>query len=86
MHEMSIALEVIKIAEERVGEKALPDVVKVGVQVGNDAGVVIDSLQFCLEVVLAAAPFGRAKPEIECVEGDVLRLSYLEVDDGSAAD
>ena len=83
---MSIALEVMKIAEERVGVETLPHVVKVGVQVGTRAGVVIDSLQFCLEVVLAAPPFGRAKPEIDEVKGDVLRLSYLEVDDGSAAD
>lgn len=83
---MSVALEILKIAEDRLGQDGLSDVVKVGLQVGDAAGVEIESLQFCLDVVLAAAPFGKAKAEIERVKGDVLRLRYLEVEDGRAAD
>jgi Zn finger protein HypA/HybF involved in hydrogenase expression len=84
MHEMSIALEVCRLAEERLGTEGLGRLVSVGVEVGDDAGVEIGSLTFCLEAVLASAPFAGAKPVIERRPGDVLRLSYLEVeeDDG----
>jgi len=82
MHELSIALEIGSIAERYVGRDRLPHVVKVVVEVGEDAGVEFDSLAFCLEAVLSAPPFKKAKAEIDRVAGDVLRVSYLEVDDG----
>ena len=82
MHEMSVALEVCRLAEERLGRETLPRVVTVGVEVGDTAGVEVSSLEFCLEAVLAAPPFTGAKPEITRLSGDVLRLSYLEVEDG----
>jgi hydrogenase nickel incorporation protein HypA/HybF len=85
MHEMSVALEVCRLAQERIGLDALDRVVTVGVEVGDDAGVEVSSLEFCLEAVLAEPPFAGAKAVIERQPGDVLRLSYLEVedDDGS---
>lgn len=82
MHEMSIALEVCRIAEEQVGRDALPSVVKVGVAVGEEAGVEVTNLEFCLEALLGSAPFGGAQPVIERRPGDVLRVEWLEVDDG----
>ena len=86
MHEMSIAMEVCGIAEQHVGRDKLASVLKVGLDVGNAAGVEIDNLEFCLEVLLSEAPFGQAKPNITRVEGDVLRVTYLEVDDESSHD
>lgn len=86
MHEMSVALEVCRLAEERLGPEALGDVVAVGVEVGDDAGVEPESLAFCLEAVLTAPPFRGARPVITRLPGDVLRLSYLEVDDGRPND
>ena len=86
MHEMSVALEVCRLAEERLGREALSGVVAVGVEVGDDAGVEPESLAFCLEAVLAAPPFRRAKPVITRSAGDALRLSYLEVEDGRPDD
>ena len=86
MHEMSIALEVCRLAEERLGGEALSDVVAVGVEVGNEAGVEPESLAFCLEAVLATPPFRGARPVITRLPGDILRLSYLEVDDGRPND
>lgn len=85
MHEMSIALEVGRLAEERLGRDGVSRLVTVGVEVGDDAGVEPGSLAFCLEAVLATPPFRGARPAIERRPGDVLRLSYLEVedDDGS---
>jgi len=83
---MSVALEVCRLAEERLGREALGGVVAVGVDVGDDAGVEPESLAFCLEAVLATSPFHGAKPVITRLPGDVLRLSYLEVDDGRPDD
>lgn len=80
MHEMSIAMEICRIAEERVG----PDVDKVvtlGVVVGDEAGVEPENLAFCLEVLLQQPPFRGARAVIERQADDVLRLDYLEVDD-----
>jgi Zn finger protein HypA/HybF involved in hydrogenase expression len=86
MHEMSIAMEVCRIAESQVGREALPTVVAVGLEVGDDAGVEISSLHFCLETLLAQPPFAGAKPAIARSPGDGLRVSYLEVDDGRPDD
>lgn len=81
VHEMSIALEVCRLAEEQVGPRGLASIVVVGLEVGDDAGVEIGNLEFCLEALLSRPPFGRARPVIERSRGDVLRLDYLEIDD-----
>jgi hypothetical protein len=38
-------------------------------------------LLFCLEALLAAPPFHKARPEMSRCRGDVLRVTYLELDD-----
>ena len=86
MHEMSVALEICRIAEERAGPAGAASVASVGVEVGDDAGVEISSLAFCLEAVLSAPPFVGAKPQITRLPGEVLRVAYLEVHDGRADD
>jgi len=86
MHEFSIAMEVCSIAEAHVPREQLASVVEVGLEVGDQAGVEVDNLEFCLEVLLTSPPFDKAKPVIERVTGDVLRVSYLEVDDGRPDD
>jgi hydrogenase nickel incorporation protein HypA/HybF len=86
MHEMGMALEICRIAEERAGPGGAGAVTTIGVEVGDDAGVEISSLEFCLEAVLATAPFMGAKPVITRLPGDALRVSYLEVDDGRPND
>lgn len=84
MHEMSLALEVCRMTEERVGRDALPRIVAVGLEVGDRAGIVVDNFAFCLEALLTNPPFGDARPVIERSEGDVLRLAYLEIEEEEA--
>lgn len=81
MHEMSIALEICRIAEETVGRERLGDVREVAVEVGDRAGVERDNLTFCLEALLAEPPFGRGRPVLVAVPGEELRVLHLEVDD-----
>jgi Zn finger protein HypA/HybF involved in hydrogenase expression len=86
MHEMSLALEVCDIAQRHVPPDQIVNIVEVGLEVGDDAGVVADSLEFWLESMLSSPPFKAAKAVIQRVSGDVLRVSYLEVDDGRPDD
>lgn len=81
MHEMSLALDVGRLVEAEL-RRHPGRLLKVGIEVGDDAGVEPSSLEFCLEAVLAQPPFGGARPVLNRVRGDVLRLDYLEVDDG----
>lgn len=85
MHEMSVAMEVCRMAEDQIGREALPRLVTVGLEVGDRAGVVVESLEFCLEVLLEQPPFTGARPVLERLEGDVLRLAYLEIEDDETA-
>lgn len=81
MHELGVALEVCRMTEERLGAGGLAAVRAVGLEVGDEAGVEIGNLQFCLEALLAEPPFAGAHPVILRRSGDVLRLAFLEVDD-----
>ena len=63
MHEMSIALEIARIAEEKLGDAA-SELVGVAVDVGDNAGVEPSSLEFCLEAVFKTPPFAGAQPHL----------------------
>ena len=85
MHEMSVALEVCRLAQSHLG----PDVerlVALGVTVGDEAGIEPGNLSFCLEALLAEPPFRGAQPRIQRAPGDVLHLNYLEVADHDSSD
>ena len=86
MHELSVAIEICRIAEERLGPTEAGRLVTVGIEVGDQAGIEPDNLTFCLEALLSAPPFGGAHPEVTRLPGDTLRVSYLEVDDGRPDD
>lgn len=85
MHEMSVAMEVCRMAEERLQAEA-PRLRVVGLDVGDDSGLESDNLQFCLDVLLSQPPFGSAHVCVRRLAGDALRLDYLEVDDDSPDD
>ena len=81
MHEMSVAMEVCRLAEERLSPAELPQLITVGLDVGDDSGLEPDNLLFCREARLAAPPFHNARPDLTRCPGDVLRVTYLELDD-----
>ena len=86
MHELSLAMEICRIAEERVGAAACATVLTVAVDVGDDAGVEPANLEFCLGALLREPPFAGARPIVTRRPGEGLALSYLEVDDGRPDD
>jgi Zn finger protein HypA/HybF involved in hydrogenase expression len=85
MHEMSIAMEVCRIAEDQVGLDAMARIREIGVVVGNRSGVEPESLRFCLEALLLQPPFRGARPSLEFTVGDDLRVAYLDVDEAGVS-
>ena len=69
------------MVEERLGSE-VPMLVEVGLEVGIDSGLEAENLKFCLETLLAQPPFRGARALIERPPGDVLRLAFMEIDDG----
>jgi Zn finger protein HypA/HybF involved in hydrogenase expression len=83
VHELSVALEICRIAEERLGPGDLPRLMALGVEMGDESGLEPENLRFCLETLLSSPPFGAARPVITRLPGDALRVTYLEIEDGS---
>jgi Zn finger protein HypA/HybF involved in hydrogenase expression len=86
MHELSLALEVCRIAEAHLDPGAAGQLRAICVEVGDDANVEVENFRFCLEALLDAPPFAGAVPTIVSRPGPDLRLAYLEVDDGRSDD
>jgi Zn finger protein HypA/HybF involved in hydrogenase expression len=86
MHELSVALEICRIAEQRLGEGDSQRLVTVGLDLGDESGLEPENLRFCLETLLSSPPFGAARPAITRLPGDALRVTYLEIEDGSQDD
>lgn len=86
MHELSLALEVCRLAEPHLPPIPPGRVLSVGVEVGSDAGIETASFRFCLEALLGEPPFSGARADLIARPGADLRLAYLEVDDGRPDD
>lgn len=86
MHELSLALEVCRMAEVHLDGRDARQVRIVAVEVGDDANVEVENFRFCLEALLDTPPFAGARPAIISRPGLDLRLAYLEVDDGRPDD
>lgn len=82
MHELSLALEVCRIARDRLDQSGGGRVVSVGVEIGRDAGIEIENFRFCLDALLGEPPFDGARTDLVVEDGGDLRLAFLEVDDG----
>ena len=86
VHELSLALEICRIAESRLAPEECGQLSEIGILVGDDAGIEVANLEFCLEALLGGPPFGTARPVISRMAGGDLRVDYLEVDDGRPDD
>jgi Zn finger protein HypA/HybF involved in hydrogenase expression len=86
MHELSVALEICRMVEERLAPGESPHLRKVGVVVGDDSGLEPANLSFCLDALLSQPPFGSAQTALTTCPGDTLRVDYYEVDDGNPDD
>ncbi len=65
MHELSIAESIIEIVMENLSTNGGGEVRSVKVRIGELAGVVPDSLDFCFTAITAGTPLEGSKLEIE---------------------
>lgn len=85
MHELSLAIEIGRLAAEKLGPDT-PMCRVVGVEVGDSSGVEPNALEFCLQAVLADPPWVDARPVVHRRTGDIFQVTYFEVDDGRPDD
>ena len=60
MHEMSLAASIVDLAVAALNREGGSLVSEVEIEVGNLAGVMVDSLEFCLEAAARATPVAEA--------------------------
>jgi Zn finger protein HypA/HybF involved in hydrogenase expression len=84
VHELSLALEVCRIAEEVYQREQAASIRSIGVEVGNDAGVELENFRFCLDALMREPPFAGARADLLPADGETLRLAYVEIDDGGS--
>lgn len=68
MHELSIAMNIIEIAAEEKNKAGGGAIQSVELEVGTLSGVVVDALQFALEVSVKGTVLEHAKIDIHPVE------------------
>ncbi len=67
MHELSIAQNIVDIVHENVPEEELNQVKSIKVKIGEMAGIVAESLEFCFIAITSDTPLSNSKLQIEKV-------------------
>lgn len=81
MHEMSIATAILEQAREQWQQRPESRLTKIGLRLGEYAGVDISSLTFCYEVLVKDTDFEPVTLEIEHADRDELQMTFLEFDE-----
>jgi len=81
MHEMSIATAILEQAREQWEQRPDTRLTKIGLRLGDLAGVDVNSLTFCFEVLVKGTDFEPVTLEIEHTERDDLQMAFLEFDE-----
>ena len=87
MHEMGIANSILEAVHKELHLYPEHRAVRVGVRIGELAGVDPDSLKFCFEALVKGTELEPLELEIEWRrmtdggDGDELDFAYLELDD-----
>lgn len=87
MHEMGIASSVIEAVEGEMRRYPGRRATKVGLRIGEHAGVDTESLRFCFEVIARDSELGLLELDIEWCRaeegrrGDELEFAYLELEE-----
>ena len=69
MHELSIAMGIVRIAENETAKANAEKVVKIELEIGVLAGVELDSLNFVWESAVKDSVLEKAEKEISVIEG-----------------
>jgi hydrogenase nickel incorporation protein HypA/HybF len=81
MHELGIANSVLEAVEAETARRAGGVPVKVGLRIGEFAGVDPDALSFSFEALVAGTKWHGLALEIQPASRDELELTYLELEE-----
>lgn len=79
MHELGVAHEVLSLVQQHVPAADAARVTAVRVRVGDLAGIVVPSLDFCFEAIVAGTPWQRARLVVERVPAQAVCLDCAHV-------
>ena len=80
MHELGLAQSIFDLVRTHVPEAQAPGVRQVRLRVGDDAGVLVESLEFCFGVTVAGTPYASAFLSVDRVTGRDLQVVDVEVE------
>jgi len=83
MHELGIAQSILEIVRTHVPPGQAPAVREVRIRVGDRAGVLVESLEFCFGVAVAGTPYADAVLAVDRVPGGDLQVVHVDVDEES---
>jgi hydrogenase nickel incorporation protein HypA/HybF len=82
VHELGLAWNILEIVGQYVPPQRAGAVRDVRVRIGEEAGVLADSLAFCFGAIVTGTPFEAARLAIERVPGgDDLQVVEVELED-----
>ena len=81
MHEMGIVDSILEAVRTETALHAPARAAKVGVRIGEMAGVDPDSLSFCFEALVKGTGLEPLELAIEPGEADELRFAWLELEE-----
>jgi hydrogenase nickel incorporation protein HypA/HybF len=79
MHELSIAMSILDIAQEEVDRRGNPRVEAIHLRIGKMSGIVKEALLAAYELASEQTPFAQARLVIEDVPGSELQMSAMEL-------
>jgi hydrogenase nickel incorporation protein HypA/HybF len=84
MHELSIAMSIVEIAEDNAKESKVNSISEIQLEIGELSGVVLEALEFAMEEAVKNTILKNAKRSITIIPGKVKCLQCMhefEVDD-----
>jgi hydrogenase nickel incorporation protein HypA/HybF len=80
MHELSIASGILKAVRTETAGRQPARAIKVGVRIGEMAGIDLQSLAFCFEALVKGTDLEPLELAIEPGRADELEFTYLELE------
>lgn len=81
MHEVGIAAGILDAVRTETAAHQPARAVKVGVRIGDMAGIDPDSLSFCFEALVKDSDLAPLELAIESGQADELEFAYLELEE-----
>jgi hydrogenase nickel incorporation protein HypA/HybF len=79
MHELSIAYSIVELAEEQASSRNASEIEEIELEIGQLAGVEIQTLTFALQSVVKGTRLEKARIVIKTPHGKELRVKSIVI-------